>query len=166
MLNILCTYIGVSKAILDAGGKSVVDECNAKGHQPADGVVVTGAGNLSCKHIIHAVGQTHPAKIMSCILTVLQASEKLNLTSLSFPAFGTGAGSLSAAAVVDVMLKAIEQHTARSLMHIRIVVFQSKMVPDFQAALQKGNRSKVCGKNQIAGWSIVITATSSEFEDF
>uniref|UniRef100_A0A8C4NK42 Poly [ADP-ribose] polymerase n=1 Tax=Eptatretus burgeri TaxID=7764 RepID=A0A8C4NK42_EPTBU len=132
---------GVSKAILEAAGKSVVDECKAKGQQPADGVVVTGAGNISCKHIIHTVGQTHPAKITSCVLAVLQESENLKLSSLSLPAFGTGVGKLSAAAVADAMMDAIKQHTPHSLLQIRIVVFHFEFQITFSHCKDNGSKA-------------------------
>ena len=42
-----------AKALLKAAGDTLKDECASKG--PVGGVAVTGAGNMKCKHILHAV---------------------------------------------------------------------------------------------------------------
>uniref|UniRef100_S4RVB0 Poly [ADP-ribose] polymerase n=1 Tax=Petromyzon marinus TaxID=7757 RepID=S4RVB0_PETMA len=131
---------GVSGAILKAAGQVVVDECTKLGPQPGDGVVVTSGGALSCKHIVHMVGQTNPASIKSSVLKVLQECEVKKVTSVSFPATGTGAGSVPAVVVANAMMEGIEEHirvhTLMSpLKHIRFVIFQPEMLKDFQQAL-------------------------------
>ena len=45
----------VAKALLKAAGGALKDECASKAPVPVGGVAVTGAGNMNCKHIIHAV---------------------------------------------------------------------------------------------------------------
>ena len=45
----------VAKALLKAAGGALKDECASKAPVPVGGVTVTGAGNMKCKHIIHAV---------------------------------------------------------------------------------------------------------------
>ncbi|CAM9626359.1 unnamed protein product [Lampetra planeri] len=131
---------GVSGAILKAAGQVVVDECTTLGPQPGDGVVVTSGGALSCKHIVHMVGQTNPASIKSSVLKVLRECEMKKVTSVSFPATGTGAGSVPAAVVADAMMEGIEEHIrvhtlTSPLKHIRFVIFQPEMLKDFQQAL-------------------------------
>ncbi|KAJ3592381.1 hypothetical protein NHX12_007508, partial [Muraenolepis orangiensis] len=87
---------GVSGAILKAAGQAVVDECTTLGTQPADGVVITKAGNLAAKHIIHMVGPTKEQDITSSMLKVFKLCEDNKILSVAFPAIGTGAGKLSA----------------------------------------------------------------------
>ena len=45
----------VAKALLKAAGDTLKDECASKAPVPVGGMAVTGAGNMNCKHIIHAV---------------------------------------------------------------------------------------------------------------
>ena len=45
----------VAKALLKAAGGALKDECASKAPLPVGDVAVTGAGNMNCKHIIHAV---------------------------------------------------------------------------------------------------------------
>ncbi|XP_034150940.1 poly(ADP-ribose) polymerase family member 14-related sequence 1 isoform X2 [Esox lucius] len=82
-------HSGVSKAILDAAGQTVVAECQQLGAQPNNGVILSQSGNLMCKKIIHLVGQTDPKKIQEVVKVALQMCAENNLTSISFPALGT-----------------------------------------------------------------------------
>uniref|UniRef100_A0AAY4B6R5 Poly [ADP-ribose] polymerase n=1 Tax=Denticeps clupeoides TaxID=299321 RepID=A0AAY4B6R5_9TELE len=88
---------GVSGVIFNAAGPSVEQEtktcvwvleplCN----QPSDGVVLTKAGNLATKNIVHMVGQTKEKCITSAMYKVLKLCEDNKIQSVSFPAFGTG----------------------------------------------------------------------------
>src|ERR1700730_3877966 len=47
---------GVAGAIRVKGGPSIQEECNRIGGTPVGTAVMTGAGNLSARRIIHAVG--------------------------------------------------------------------------------------------------------------
>ncbi|XP_030643397.1 protein mono-ADP-ribosyltransferase PARP14 [Chanos chanos] len=143
---------GVSGAILKAAGQTVVDECSALGTQPDDGVVLTKAGNLPTKNIIHMVGQTTEINITKCMYKVMQKCEENKITSVSFPALGTGAGNLAAAAVARAMIDAIANFSIdspKSLNNVHIVIFQANMRCDFEDALKKFKR--IIPKPSIAG---------------
>lgn len=59
--------------------------------QPADGVVLTKAGNLlNIKHIVQMVGQTSEKGISSSMYKALTMCEENHIQSVSFPALGTG----------------------------------------------------------------------------
>ncbi|KAL1267282.1 hypothetical protein QQF64_032645 [Cirrhinus molitorella] len=132
---------GVSGAILKASGQTVVDECKLKAPQPADGMILTKAGNLSnIKHIIHMVGQTTEKGISSSMYKVLRMCEENKIQSVSFPALGTGAGNLPAAGVAGAMTEALTDFAKDSPKHLKrvhIVIFQTKLLPDFQEAIKK-----------------------------
>ncbi|XP_024245498.1 uncharacterized protein LOC112225621 isoform X1 [Oncorhynchus tshawytscha] len=132
---------GVSGAILKAAGQTVVDECKALGTQPSDGVVMTKPGNLKTKHIIHMVGQTKEKEIASSMLKVLKMCEDEKIQSVSFPALGTGAGNLGAVQVGNAMMAAIADLLISvrtpSVTTIHIVIFQNKMIKDFEEVMKK-----------------------------
>ncbi|XP_016110503.1 poly [ADP-ribose] polymerase 14-like, partial [Sinocyclocheilus grahami] len=132
---------GVSGAILKASGQMVVNECKSKAPQPADGVILTTAGNLSnIKHIIHMVGQTNEKGISSSMYKVLGMCEENKIQSVSFPALGTGAGNLAAAGVANAMTEALTNFMKDSPKHLKrvhLVIFQAKLLPDFQEAVKK-----------------------------
>ncbi|KAL0963918.1 hypothetical protein UPYG_G00315340 [Umbra pygmaea] len=132
---------GVNGAILKAAGQTVVDECKTLGTQPSDGVVMTTPGNLPTKHIIHMVGQTKEKDITSSMLKVLQMCEDKKIQSVSFPALGTGAGNLGAVQVGNAMMAAITDLVitirSPSIKTIHIVIFQAKMMKDFEEVLKR-----------------------------
>uniref|UniRef100_A0A3B3CK25 Poly [ADP-ribose] polymerase n=1 Tax=Oryzias melastigma TaxID=30732 RepID=A0A3B3CK25_ORYME len=80
---------GVSKAILDAAGPAVEQECQTSGAQPNSGMILTQPGNLKCKKILHLAGQTDPVKIRKVVKDALEICVKQSFTSVSFPAIGT-----------------------------------------------------------------------------
>uniref|UniRef100_A0A8C4SF24 Poly [ADP-ribose] polymerase n=1 Tax=Erpetoichthys calabaricus TaxID=27687 RepID=A0A8C4SF24_ERPCA len=143
---------GVSGAILKAAGQSVADECQSLGAQPNDGVVITKPGNLTVKHIIHMVGQTSIPAITKSVEAVLKLCEEKKITSVSFPALGTGAGNLLASDVATAMIDAIRNyntcHKNPSVSLVRVVIFQQKMMLDFEAAVKKFKRIVAGNKGQ------------------
>ncbi|KAF4086741.1 hypothetical protein AMELA_G00087870 [Ameiurus melas] len=131
---------GVSGAILKAAGQTVVDECTKLGVQPSDGVVLTTAGNLPIKNIVHMVGQTKEKEITNSMYKVLKKCEENKIQSVSFPALGTGAGNLAAAQVANAMMDALANFSIDSpvfLKTVQIVIFQSAMLSDFEDAMKK-----------------------------
>ena len=54
------------------------------------GIVVTGPGKLNCKYIFHVMLQNSVKGWKTVISNCLQLAETRGVTSLSFPALGTG----------------------------------------------------------------------------
>ncbi|XP_040214270.1 LOW QUALITY PROTEIN: protein mono-ADP-ribosyltransferase PARP14-like [Rana temporaria] len=135
----LCT--GVSKAILDAAGPSVVSSAAALGAQPHTGYVITDSGNITqCKWILHVVGTRDPASIKMIVLDVLQECEKRRVSSVTFPALGTGAGGLAASMVADSILDGLvdfmKSKSVHSLQTVKVVLFQQSMLNDFYMSMK------------------------------
>ncbi|XP_043549913.1 protein mono-ADP-ribosyltransferase PARP14-like [Chiloscyllium plagiosum] len=155
---------GVSKAILDAAGQTVEDECKVLGIQPNNGIITTNAGNLACKKIIHMVGQTDPNQIRAFIGTILRKCEDEKFSSVAFPALGTGQGRVNPSQVANAMIDSVGDFVSRQsstyLRKIRIVIFQPQMFSEFQNHLQKHDRSNLTeseslwnkAKNAVAGF--------------
>ncbi|KAJ8351599.1 hypothetical protein SKAU_G00230750 [Synaphobranchus kaupii] len=136
---------GVSGAILKAAGKSVADECAKLGTQKADGVVVTGGGNLKCKHIIQMVGPTTTAGITTSIERVLQLCESKNTTAMSIPAIGTGKGNILPEESIKAILTGLQNHlsptTSTSIKFIAIVAIEQKVFDCFCNYFEKNQQS-------------------------
>ncbi|HIC93264.1 MAG TPA: macro domain-containing protein [Anaerolineae bacterium] len=108
---------GVAGAIKRAGGEEIEREAVAKGPVPVGEAVVTGAGKLKAKYVIHAVvmGQdrrTDAAKIRAATESGLKRAEELGIKSIAFPALGTGVGGLPYAEAAKVMIGAVREHLA------------------------------------------------------
>ena len=52
---------GVAGAIRRKGGPKIQEECDRIGYCPVGGAVITSAGNLKAKYVIHAVGPRYGA---------------------------------------------------------------------------------------------------------
>jgi len=100
---------GVAGAIKNKGGSVIEEEAVAQGPKPVGEVVVTGAGNLPAKYVIHAAVMeqdlvTNAQIIVKATLNTLKKSEELGVGSLAFPAFGTGVGRFPLKECARIML--------------------------------------------------------------
>ncbi|XP_055737967.1 protein mono-ADP-ribosyltransferase PARP14-like isoform X1 [Salvelinus fontinalis] len=154
--NTFSLQTGVSKAILDAAGQIVVAECQQLGAQPNNGVILTQPGNMRCKKIIHMVGQTDPKKIQESVKGALQMCAQNNLTSISFPAIGTGQGNVQAGQVADAMLDAVVevvgQKSQNTLQLVRMVIFQPAMLTEFHKSMVKKEDTDVDTQKKGSIW--------------
>jgi O-acetyl-ADP-ribose deacetylase (regulator of RNase III) len=89
---------GVDGAIHRAGGPSIMEECRRIGRCPTGGAVITGAGNLPARHVIHAVAPIYddgrhgePEMLRGAYAASLSLAEEHGLQSIAFPSLGTGA---------------------------------------------------------------------------
>ena len=86
---------GVAGAIKNKGGVSIQQECDIIGPISVGQAVITTAGNLKAKHVIHSVGPmagegNEDNKLQNATLNSLKVAEDNNLTSIAFPAISTG----------------------------------------------------------------------------
>ncbi|MCP4261188.1 MAG: macro domain-containing protein [Planctomycetes bacterium] len=86
---------GVAGAIRTKGGPEIQAECNKIGGTFIGGAVITTAGNLKAKHVIHAVGPrmgegNENEKLKNATLNSLKLADENNLKSISFPAISAG----------------------------------------------------------------------------
>jgi len=86
---------GVAGAIRTKGGPSIQAECDKIGGTFVGGAVITSAGNLKAKYVIHAVGPrqgegNEDEKLKNATFNSLKIANENNLKSISFPAISTG----------------------------------------------------------------------------
>jgi O-acetyl-ADP-ribose deacetylase (regulator of RNase III) len=88
---------GVDGAIHRAAGPSVMAECRTIGRCPTGEAVITNAGNLKAKKIIHTVGpvwrggkQREPELLRDAYEHSFELAKKNGLKTISFPAISTG----------------------------------------------------------------------------
>ncbi len=86
---------GFGGAIATTGGPKIQEELKAFGSRDTTEAVVTGAGNLKAKFIIHAVGpqfeeESYEQKLGSTIQNALEQAEEKGIQHVAFPAMGAG----------------------------------------------------------------------------
>ena len=130
----------LSKAVKQAAGQVVQDECYQQGHQTGGSVVVTSGGNLTARNIIHLIPDTADKNhLQQCVEKCLGVAEASGFQSISFPAVGTGSFHMSAADSASLIFQALSNFSARFsvIKKVRIVVFQAPMLQAFQREQQR-----------------------------
>ena len=136
---------GVTGAIKRKGGVIVEEEAVRQGPIEAGEAVITTAGNLPATHVIHAaaMGQdlkTDAQKIAQATRSSLALADKHKLTSIAFPALGTGAGGVPPAAAAEAMLEAVVAHLkagTTTLRKIAFVLYQEEAWKAFTDTLKR-----------------------------
>uniref|UniRef100_A0A3Q3SM17 Poly [ADP-ribose] polymerase n=1 Tax=Mastacembelus armatus TaxID=205130 RepID=A0A3Q3SM17_9TELE len=139
---------GVSKAILDGAGSAVEEECSQIGPMlRSSPMIMTSAGKLPSKNILHVVGQNDPAKINEMVLRVLNVCEDNKFSSVSLPALGTGQGGASPSAVADAMVGAVVEFVRkkqpRFVRSVKILIFQTAMTTEFHRSMRSRQGQEV-----------------------
>ncbi len=101
---------GVAGAIRKKGGPKIQQECNKIGGTFVGGAVITTAGNLKAKHVIHAVGPrmgegNEDRKLKNAALNSLKLADENNLKSIAFPAISAGIFGFPIRRCAEIMLK-------------------------------------------------------------
>ena len=101
---------GVAGAIRRKGGPSIQQECNKVGGTFVGGAVITTAGKLKAKYVIHAVGPRmgegdEDAKLKNATLNSLKLADKHNLKSIAFPAISAGIFGFPIERCAEIMLR-------------------------------------------------------------
>lgn len=101
---------GVAGALKRKGGETIEEEAVALGPVEVGTSVLTGAGKLRARHVIHAavMGQdlhTDEAKIRSASRSALELAGRHGLESVSVPALGTGVGGFSLHHCARIMIE-------------------------------------------------------------
>jgi len=136
---------GVAGAIKRKGGVIIEEEAVRQGPIEVGEAVLTTAGNLPATHVIHAaaMGQdlkTDAQKIAQATRSSLALAEKHKLSSIAFPALGTGVGGFpptqAAEAMVGVVLKHLQSGNT-SLEKAIFVLYQEEAYKAFKETLAR-----------------------------
>lgn len=121
---------GVAGAIRKKGGSAIQDEALQKGPIEIGGAIVTGAGNLRCRWIIHAAtmgtdGVTDAGFIRCATHNSLALALKQKISSIAFPALGCGVGGFPAETASEIMMEETCALFSRrgSIEDVRFVLF-------------------------------------------
>jgi O-acetyl-ADP-ribose deacetylase len=119
---------GVAGALKRKGGVVIEEDALRQGPIEIGEAVLTVAGNLPATHVIHAVTmgkdlKTDPEKIIAATRSTLAIAEKHKLSSLAFPALGSGVGGVPPAQSADAMLSTVVEHVKRGNSSLERVVF-------------------------------------------
>jgi len=133
---------GFGTAISVRGGPAVQKELEELAPVAAGEAVVSTAGNMNAKFIIHAVGprfqeEDIEAKLRTTVLNVLKRAEEKGIERIAFPAMGTGYYGIAPDLCARVMLNVIKSHLAgeTGIKEVVICVLDSLQYAAFQPGI-------------------------------
>ena len=119
---------GVAGAIKTKGGPRIQEECDAIGGTFVGGAVITSAGDLKARHVIHAVGPRmgegdEDEKLKNATLNSLRLADENELNSITFPAISTGIFGFPKERCAELMLQTVIDYLRRGDTGLKRVVF-------------------------------------------
>ncbi len=138
---------GVAGAILEKGGDSIQRECTRIGGTPVGTAVMTGAGNLLAKRVIHAVGPRmgegdEDRKLSSAVRSSLALADRHRLKSIALPAISTGVFGFPVDRCARILLTEVHRYLQGGTKLERVVVclFGEENFGNFKKELRRGFR--------------------------
>jgi len=138
---------GVAGAIREKGGPSIQEECDRIGHTGVGTAVMTGAGNLSAKQVIHAVGPKmgegdEDRKLASAVRSALALADRNGLRSIALPAISTGVFGFPMDRAARIMLTEIHRYLqgGTKLERVVVVLHDEEAFQTFRRELRRGFR--------------------------
>jgi O-acetyl-ADP-ribose deacetylase len=119
---------GVAGAIVRKGGGIIQKESDKIGFVPVGSSVVTGAGKLPCKAVIHAVGPKigegdEDAKLRSSVSSSLTLASERNFRSISMPAISSGIFGFPKARCAEILVEEAKKHLMSNATSLEIIEF-------------------------------------------
>ena len=141
---------GVDGAIHRAGGPAILEACkqivSLQGRLPTGKAVITTAGNMKARHVIHTVGpiwhggdRGEADLLASAYRESLKLAAANNLTSIAFPSISTGAYGYPVAKASEIALKTVASFLAEatSIKEVIFVLFDAGTFNVYVSALRK-----------------------------
>jgi len=136
---------GVDGAIHRAGGPAIMAEGRAIGGCPTGSAVVTTAGNLPAKYVIHAVGPIwrggragEPELLASAYRSILALAAERGVRTLALPSISTGVYgyplALAARIALEAVIEGLREET--SLERVTFILFNAATLRAYEEALE------------------------------
>ena len=130
---------GLAAIIKKAGGVDIEIEAKAKAPIPVGTAVVTTAGNLSFKAIIHAPTMEHPAEpippkqVELATVAALRAADEHQFSSVAFPGMGTGIGDVDFDTAAKIMIETIQMYMVDyKLVEVHLYAIEDDLISAWQ----------------------------------
>lgn len=138
---------GVAGVIKRKGGPSVQEECRRIGSTATGTAVITGAGKLKYRHIIHAVGPKmgegdEDRKLSSAVRASLALADRHGLKSLAMPAISTGNYGFPMDRAARITLTEVHRYLqgGTKLQRVIVVLYDDPAYSTFARELRRGFR--------------------------
>ncbi len=143
--NHLWMGAGVAGALKRRGGVEIEKEAMTKGPIPVGDAVATKGYNLPAKYVIHAavMGQdlrTDEHLIRKATYNSMRVADELGVTSIAFPALGTGVGGFPLDRCAKVMYEEVlryeKDHPDTSVKEVVFVLYSDNAYNIFKKVIE------------------------------
>ena len=146
---------GVGGAIKRAGGDAIEFAAVRQAPVPLGGAIVTTAGSLAARNVIHAVSldrdrRTSGPIIEAAVRSAMARAREVGATSLAFPALGTGVGGFPLDEAARITVQTVRDELAHSptIDHVIFALRGAAAYEAFGAAINAPSASGSAG----GGW--------------
>lgn len=133
---------GVAGAIKRAGGDSIEFAAVRQAPVPLGGAIITTAGRLACRAVIHAVSldrdrRTSGPVLAAAVRSVMARAREIGATSIAFPALGTGVGGFPLEEAATITVRTVREELERSpdIAHVTFALRGATAYEAFRVAL-------------------------------
>ena len=133
---------GVAGAIARKGGPGIQEECDRIGGTFVGDAVITTAGNLKAKHVIHAVGPRYgegneDEKLRNATRNSLKLADEHKLKSIAFPAISTGIFGFPLDRCAKIMISTTKSYLEgeTGIKRVNFCLFDARSYQAFQKEL-------------------------------
>ncbi len=128
---------GVAGAIKRKGGQEIEIEAVSKAPIPIGYAVITKAGRLKCRHVIHSPTMEQPASLIDvgnvkeATRAALECADEAGLKKIAIPGMGTGVGGVPRNKAAMAMIEVITNFNEKSLEEVILIDSNKEMVDEF-----------------------------------
>ena len=137
--NELVLGVGVAGAIRKKGGPEIQRECDRIGPISLGDAAITGSGILPAKFVIHAASMelgsaTNDENLCASTRNALKRAAERGLTSIAFPAIGTGIAVFPLHRCAQIMLEEVRSHLSgdTSVNRVEFVLYDASALEVFR----------------------------------
>ncbi len=136
---------GVDGAIHRAGGPAILEECIKIGGCKTGDAVITTAGKMKAKKVIHTVGpvwnggkRNEDELLASCYRRSLEVADKNQISCISFPSISTGAYRFPLERAARIALETVRNYLSGTtkVQEVVFVLFDAGTYNIFEAIMK------------------------------
>lgn len=141
---------GVDGAIHRKGGPCIKEETDLIGGCKPGNAVISNAGNLKARYVIHAVGPMYdggktgePQLLKSAYRESLKLADANGLKSISFPSLSTGAFGYPLEEAVPIALETVIEYlnAGTGIGEVRFVLFDDRTYDAYEKTLREWHKA-------------------------
>lgn len=132
---------GLAGVIRRKGGEEIREEAQKFTPVEVGRAVLTKAGKLPCRFVIHAPTMERPAqkttkeKVRLATKGILECAEKNGINEVAVPGLGTGVGGVPPKDAAKVMVEKIKNFPAKNVKKIILVGYSEELYHAFKEAI-------------------------------